>query len=246
MFPRFFLLSCGVLGGFAVAEEAPQHRLRLLAVGSPPPFIQEIRDGARYEVPPAEGTVPPRVLIAPDLSGSAETAEDAKTPLRLRLGQPSIPVSFTFPESGRLRIEPETGGKWLELPLHECGASLALIWRGGSDWSKPQAIVVPDDMQARAEGKVHFANLTSSPMAVVVGTAKVRLNPGKIYQRRMTPGEGALPLEISYVSPAGTLKSCHSSSLELTRGCFHRIIIYAADGKSPRMPVKVLQLEEAG
>jgi hypothetical protein len=62
----------------------------------------------------------------------------------------------------------------------------------------------------------------------------------------MAPGEGALPLEISYVSAAGELRRCHSSSLELTGGCFHRVIVYAADGKSPRLPVKVLQLEEAG
>lgn len=229
-----------------MAAEVPPHRLRLLAVGNPPPFKQEIRDGARYELPAPEGTIPPRTVKLPTISEDGTPGEGEGASIRLSLGQTTTPVTFTTPKSGRLSIRSDKGLKWLDLPLQQCGASLALIWRGGKDWNEARAIVVADDSAARMEGNVHFVNLTAAPMAIVIGTEKIRLEPGKTFIRTMTPGNAALPLEISYPLPSGGLKSCHSSSLEFNRGSFHRLIIYAADGKDPRIPVKVLQLEEPG
>lgn len=224
----------------AAAEETALHRLRVLAVGDPPPFIQEVRDGARREVPPPAGSIPPRVVTVP------QGDEVDRAPLRIRLGQSSPPVMLPFPKDGRIELKSEQGAKWLDLPLHPGGASVALVWRGGRDWTEPRALVMADDSAARTEGSVHFFNLTASPLAVVIGPEKIRLEPGKSFTRRVTPEGGSVPLEILYPTNAGGLKSCHSSSLEASRGNFSRFVIYAADGKKPRLPVKVLHLQEPG
>lgn len=216
------------------------HRLRVLAVGEPPPFIQEVRDGARREVVPAAGSIPPRVVTVP-------RGDDAsRSPLRIRLGQTSPEVMLPFPKDGRIELKSEQGTKWLDLPLHPGAASLALVWRGGRDWTEARALVMTDDAAARMEGSVHFFNLTASPVAVVIGTEKIRLEPGKSFTRQVTPESGSVPLEILYPTTSGGLKTCHSSSLEASRGTFSRFVIYAADGKNPRLPVKVLHLQEPG
>lgn len=238
-----FVLWSG-LGGFAMAQEVVAPSLRVLAVGDSPPFVQEVRDGARYEVAPPAGSIPPRMVMVPVHSKSADPAQINLTPLRLRLGQPSPAVMLPLADEPRVELELEDGSKWLNVPLQPCGASLALVWRGGRSWKEARTIVMPDDSQARQEGNVHFANLMAVPMAVVIGTEKIRLDPGKTFSRRVIPGAAAIPLEIFYPTPAGELNLCHSTSLEASHGNFLRFVIYAADGNKPRRPVKVLQLEE--
>ncbi len=102
------------------------HRLRVLVVGDPPPFVQEVRDGARREIPPPAGSIPPRVVTVP------QADEVDRAPLRIRLGQSSPPVMLPFPRDGRIEVKSEAGAKWLDLPLHPGGASLALVRRGGA------------------------------------------------------------------------------------------------------------------
>ena len=128
----------------------------------------------------------------------------------------------------------------------QSSSQVALVWRGGRDWNQPRALVVPDDPSSRMAGNVHFLNLTASPLAVVVGPAKIRLDPGKSFTRRVTAEGGAISLEILYPTVAGGLRSCHSSSLEATGGNYSRFVIFPADGKKPRLPVKVLHLQEPG
>ncbi len=228
-----------------MAQEIPQHRLRVLAVGDSPPFIQQVRDGARYEVAPPEGSIPPRTVMVPVSSKPDESAEMKGTPLRLRLGQPSSPVMLSLPKDHRVELRSPEGAKWLGIPLQPCSASLALVWRGSHGWKQARTIVIPDDAEARQEGRVHFANLTPAPMAVMYGKEKVRLNPGKSFSRIIRPGDPAVSLEIFYPNSSGELNLCHSASLEAGHGTFRRIVIYTADGKNPRRPVKVLQLDEA-
>lgn len=242
--PRMFckwlaLIAVGV--GYGVAAEEPAlHRLRVLAVGDPPPFIQEVRDGARWEVAAPAGSIPPRLVTVPQ-------GDDAsRSPLRIRLGQSSSPVMLPLPKDGRIELKSEQGAKWLDLPLYPGAASIALVWRGGRDWTEARALVMADDSAARLEGSVHFFNLTASPLAVIIGTEKIRLEPGKSFTRQVTPEDGSVPLEILYPTTSGGLKLCHSSSLEASRGNFSRFVIYAADGAKPRMPVKVLHLQEPG
>ena len=88
----------------AVAEEAAMHRLRVLAVGDPPPFVQEVRDGARREVAPPEGSIPPRSVTA------------GGEPLRIRLGRPSSAVMLPVPGDGRVEQRSSHGDKGLDFP----------------------------------------------------------------------------------------------------------------------------------
>jgi hypothetical protein len=164
--------------------------------------------------------------------------------LRLRLGQASTPISIPEPKSGRVAIELENGSKWLDLSLHPSGASLALVWKGAKGWHEASALVIPDDASIRTEGNVIFSNITASPMALVVGGKKIRLDPGKTFARKVEPDSGPISLEIHYPTTSGQLRLCHSSMLESARGHNRRLIIYAADGRKPRSPFKVLQFEE--
>ncbi|MBN8459530.1 MAG: hypothetical protein J0M04_17005 [Verrucomicrobia bacterium] len=216
-------------------------RLRVLALGDPPPFVQEVRNGVRYEVAPPAGEIPPR--NAGILPGGSTAG--APIGIRVRLGRVSEQVEFTLPNRNVAGILDDEGDKWLEVPLHECGASLVLAWRKGKTWKEAAALVIPDDATARAEGSIHLTNLAAGPMAVVIGEEKIRLNPGVTITRQQAVGSPALPLEISYPSATGGLVLCHTAMLEPVGGTFKRFIIHMADGKRPKLPVKVVRIEEA-
>ena len=240
---RLLMISVSVFGTVFAAGETVPHRLRVLPVGDPPPFIQEVREDGRYEVAPPEGAVPPREVTVPSpAAGAAEDETLAR--LRLRLGQPSGPLFMPLPESGRVPLVSGAGSRWLDVPLHSSGASLALVWRGGKSWKDARIMVVPDDDDARREGNVHVVNLTNLPMAVVLGSEKIRLDPGRTLTRRSTGEQPAATLEILYPTRSGDLRLCHTATMERIPGAFRRIIIYAADGIRPRSPFKVLQLDE--
>lgn len=226
------------------AQERVKPTLRVLPLGDPPPFVQEVRDGARYEVPPAAGAIPPRLVMIPAPAKAGGPPESGQPPLRLRLGRPSIPVTLTDPEERRVDLKLEQGANWLSVPLHPCGSSLALVWRWGKTWKEARTLVLPDDTAARAAGNFQFVNLTAVPMGVVIGAEKVRLDPGKTFSRKLTSDSPAVSLEILCPSPSGGFKLCHSTQLSTTPGMFSRFLIYAADGLKPRLPAKVLRLDE--
>jgi hypothetical protein len=238
------LLLIHLPGSLSLASEAPIHQLRLLPVGDPPPFVQVVRDGARFEVPPPEGAIPPRTVSIPSSAGKGESSANAMANLRLRLGQASAQLAIPEPKNGRLAIGLENGNKWLDLPLHPSGSSLALVWKGPKGWHEASALVIADDARARTEGNVIFSNITASPMALIVGGENIRLDPGKTFARKVEPDSQPVALEIHYPSASGQLKLCHSAMLESARGHSRRLIIYAADGKKRRSPFKVLQFEE--
>lgn len=230
-------LPC-VLSG---ADEAPRHQLRILAVGDPPPFRQEQRDGGRYEVAPPEGSVPPRFVSV----GSASSVPGTPPPVRVRLGQPSEPIEFPQPETRKATVRAKDGQRWLDVPLSTGGRSLALVCRGASDWKQARAVVVPDDAAARAEGRVHFANLSDRPLGLVHGNEKIRLEPGKHFTRTLESSGDAMLLRVFCESSPGALVLCHSGVLERQPGLCHKVIVFKADGVKNRTPVKVLQVDEA-
>ena len=227
------------------AQEHVRQTLRVLPLGDPPPFVQEVRDGARYEVPPPVGAIPPRLVMIPVPAKAGVPQQPGQPPLRLRLGRPSIPVTLADPVEQRVDLKLEQGGNWLSVPLHPCGSSLALVWRWGKTWNEARTLVLPDDPAARAAGNFHFVNLTAAPMGVVIGAEKVRLDPGKTFTRKLASDSPAVAVEILCPSPSGGFKLCHSTQLSATPGTFSRFLIYAADGANPRLPAKVLRLDEA-
>src|SRR5688500_2308483 len=120
------------LAGAAYSQpESPKHSLRILAIGDPPPFVQQVRDGVRYEVPPPPETIPPRnlVLSVPVKDNKIEKAEPLSA--RLRLSQITTPMVMSMPESKQVSLKTDTGSPWLDVPLQQGPSTLAIVWRGG-------------------------------------------------------------------------------------------------------------------
>lgn len=228
----------------AFSQEAPQHRLRVLAVGDQPPFKQEVREGVRYEIAPPADAVPPRTLLIPFPVKQGEQKQKEDMQLRLRLGQASAPLLMPLPESRRVALNSDYSGKWLDIPLSSGSASLAIVWRKGPNWTAANTIVIPDDAAARAEGNLHFSNVSAFPVGVEIEKEKIRLNPGMSYTRKL-PADRMTPLQVSYFTSDGGTKLCHSAALEPCHGTYRRLVIYSADAKTPRNPIKVIQMEEA-
>ena len=240
----FSLFVASILSPFAMGEQAVHH-LRLLAVGDPPPFVQEVRDGVRYEVAAAAGTIPPRELRVPLPKPGGAPGEVSEVPLRLRLGQPSQPLELPGKGMSRVRLQMPDGARWLETPVSSSPATLAVVWRNGTNWDRDASVLaLPDDAAARAEGNIHLTNLTSAPMAVAIGMEKLRLEPGRTLTRKVRPGSAAVPLEVQYPTADGRLQVCHSAMLEPLPGHFQRLLIHAADGRNARIPVRVFAVEE--
>lgn len=227
-----------------MSQEAPQHRLRILAVGDQPPFKQEVREGIRYEIAPPADLVPPRTLLIPFPLKQGEEKHKEDLQMRLRLGQASAPLVMPLPEDRRVSLNSDYSGKWLDIPLSATNASLAIVWRKGPKWTAANSVIVPDDAAARAEGNLHFSNVSIYPVGLEIGKEKIRLNPGMSYTRRL-PSDRMTPLQVSYLLADGGVRLCHSAALEPCRGTYRRMVIYSADGNRPRNPVKVLHLEES-
>lgn len=232
-----------LLAGVAFAQEAvPQHTLRILPLGDPPPFRQELRDGVRYEIPAAEGTVPPRQVLLFENAPEADKAEKPKEwPLTLRLGTVSPELKVPPPKDGAIMVKTQAGEPWLRIPLAQGSSTLALVWRTGKSWSEARAMCLPDDTKV---GDFRFVNLTAKPMAVTWGEEKLKLNPAATMVRRLPDGKKALPLTIQYPAPEGGLRPCYSGQVENLPGTRQQFVIYVADGEKPKLPVKVLPLSE--
>jgi len=222
-------------------EAAPKHKLRILPLGDPPPFIQEVRDGLRYEVPAAEGTIPPRNILLTSPVPPGQEQKEEPQPLRLRLGSASPELVFPMPESGVIQAKRQSGEPWLTIPLSKTESSLALVWRGGKDWFQARVLTIPDDAK---DGDFRFINLTGKAMAVTWGTEKLKLLPAATLTRRLPDGANVLTLGIQYPAAEGGLRQCLSTQVEKTSGSRQQFVIYAADGKDSKMPVKVLALSE--
>lgn len=227
----FLLLTAAV-----AAQDGPaSHTLTILPLGDPPPFRQEVRQGVRYEIPAAEGTIPPRrleIAIAP---------EDSR-PARLRLGMISAPLEFPLPES-RVVEARQAATSWIKIPLSTANASLALIWRGGPDWSKAGVLTIPDSRSERHRGDFRFINVTAKPMGIVWGGDRLKLEPRTTLTRSLPAGSAEVELSVLFPAADGSLRPCLATKVARKADKLQQFIIYAADGVRPRMPVKVLPLE---
>lgn len=235
-----FLLSLLLASAVALAqEEAPKHTLRILPLGDPPPFRQELRGGVRYEIPAGEGTVPPRQILL--FQNVAEGEKKEEWPLRLRLGTVTPELKVPPPKDGAIMAKTEAGAPWLRIPLAQGSSTLALVWRNGKSWDQARVISIPDDTK---EGDFRFVNITAQPMGIIWGQEKLKLNPGAVMVRRMPDAAKVLPMSILYPAPEGGLQPCLSTQVERMAGTRQQFVVYAADGVDPKMPVKVLPLSE--
>ncbi|MCW1922526.1 hypothetical protein OKA05_08165 [Luteolibacter arcticus] len=228
---------------WASAQDKPAlHTMRILPLGDPPPFRQEVRNGVRYEIPAAEGTIPPRNLeIA--IPPKEKAGEPTSMKLRLRLGMISEPLEFPLPETRSIEAR-QGSGTWAKLPLSSSEATLVLVWRSGPDWNKVGVLPIPDGKADRSQGDCRFINVTSKPMGLVFGSERLKIEPRTALMRTLPAGTQEITASILYPAADGSLQPCLSTKIMKSAEKLQQFIIHAADGEKPRIPVKVLPLEE--
>jgi len=219
----------------------PPRSLRLLPLGEPPPFRQNVIDGVRYEQEPEPGSVPPRQIRF----GEAEKA----ILIRLNLGRATEPIKIPggtaavgFREataSNDPAVKP-----WLTLTPPESGDVLAVIWRDpGTRWSTPRSILFADTAAALPAGSIRIVNLLPVEAALVFGADRVILTPGKSLVKALAVGTD-LPIQIAFKNSTGQYQRFYSGAVLLNRNERAQVFIHRADGEKPRQPAKVVTFNE--
>lgn len=249
MIARLPLLLLLTLAGGLAQTPLPESKpaattrtLRLLPLGEPPPFRQEVRNGVRYELEQDADSIPPRQVV---LAG-----DKAATPILLNLRRATSPVAVPAGTAPVVLAIPAAGAEaapvpWLSISLPETGDVLALAWRDPTKpWRKPRSLVLPDSAAAFPAGKVRIVNLLPTEAAAIFGTERVLIPPGKTLQRAVSPGVD-LSIQLAYRTASGELQPFYSSSLLLNPNERAQVFLYRADGEKPRQPVKTVIFNEA-
>lgn len=234
----------------AAPDAKPARKARFLALGDAPPFRQEIRDGVRYELDPPPGSVPPpelAVTAAPP-DGQEARSGDAPPPqpVQLRLGRLSEAVEVPG-GAGPLRLAaPGAGPAWLTLPRPESGDFLVLLWRkpGAASWDEALHRIVPDGPLGAPGGNFRLINLFPQSVYLRWGSESLQVKPGTALTRAVAPG-AEVPFEVLVADAAGRPKRYHRTSVSLGGGERGWVLLFRADGESPRRPLKVAVLREA-
>lgn len=247
MFVRNFLLllaaACAGLSSAIHAEKeaVPPRFARFLPVGESPPFRQEIRDGVRYELDPPPESIPPREVVA-----SAEGMAAKTVPLRLgRISTAvEVPAGLGVLDLKPVGTTPEAA-PWLRLPRPETGDFMTFLWRkpSGRNWHEAVALTVPDGPLGAPAGTVRIVNLFPQAARIQWAAESLLLVPGKQLMRKVASGSET-PFQILIPDSKGTMKRYFSSSVTHNKGERGWIVLYRADGKTPRRPLKVLILRE--
>lgn len=241
-----FLLIAALIASPLPAQNAeeksgpPRRQARFLAIGDSPPFAQEIRDGVRYELEPPPDSIPPRQVTTSVDGQAASTVE-------LRLGRISGPVKVP-PGAGpfdlrKLDENPQDpanpqSAPWLRLNRPEKGNFLTLLFRptGKGTWREPAHLILPEG----TVDTVRIINLLPVPARIVWANETLSLAPGKTQERRIEPG-GSVPFQVFTDAPQ---KRHFAGTATQNPGERGLVLIYPADGSSPRRPVKVSMLRE--
>ena len=218
------------------AQEKTFRQVRFLAVGELPPFRQEVRDNIRYELEPPEGSIPPREVV---LRSDDETSE--ATPLRL--GQISEPVKVPSGVGSfdlRQGDAAEDSVPWLRLTRPEKGDFLVILWRDPRQgtWKHVNSLVLPEDLVEQGAGSVRFINCSEASVGLKWGNEKLLLEPRRAVRRKATAG-AELPFQVLLSDASGSAKAIHTGVVTQNQGERSLVLIYRADGVSPRRPVKV-------
>lgn len=225
--------------------DSPKGWLRILPVGDAPPFLQEVREDVRQELPTPEGAIPPRELVVPVRKGQ----KDGEGKIRLRLGR----VSQAFPVSpGPLVLSADQNADdpegWTKITMPQQSAALAIMFRDprGKTWDSVRSIVLPDDATSFPAGRVRFVN--ASPLLVNVSFQgkNIAMKPGQVIFRQSAEG-GAItdePLQVAVRDAKGRTKRIFDSAISQSRGERTNVIIHWADGENPRRPARVLLQRE--
>ena len=219
----------------------PPRALRLLPLGETPPFRQDVRDGVRYELEPAPGSIPPRQIRF----GEGDTARL----IRLNLGRASESIKIPAGTAAVLFHESTapadpTTPPWLTLHPPEAGDVLAVIWRDpGTRWSVPRSLLFADSAAALPAGSVRIVNLLPVDAALIFSADRVILSPGKSLVKAIPVGTD-LPIQIAYKNSSGQYQHFYSGAVLLNANERAQVFIHRADGEKPRQPAKVVTFNE--
>jgi hypothetical protein len=231
--------------GIASAQDKPAPRqVRFLAVGEMPPFRQEIRDGVRYELEAEPGTIPPRLIHIP--LGKDPVGEEQSLEATLSLG--AITPALKIPGgAGNLTLQTKNADSfidWHKATLPERGDCLLLIWRDPqkNTWQAARSLAVADDPTTFPAGSVRLINLlpTTSRFAFADRTLDVKAGSALI----LPVPQSTTPVQISVLDAEQQWRVIYQSAISQNPGERGNVILYKADGVSPRSPVKVINLRE--
>ena len=228
------------------AEEAERSRgARFLAVGDSPPYQQVVEGGIARELEPPAGSVPPRRLSAVD---PALGPGEGSSTLELRLGQITGPVAIPRGEGGVVLRKAQAAADsapWHTVKRPVEGDFLVLLWRkpGAPTWDVPVSLSVPDGQIGAPVGSVSITNLFPADVGVQWGESYHVLKPGVSHVERLSEGS-VVPFRIEGSGPSGGRKRYFSTTISRNENERTRVIIYRADGESPRRPLQVLMLRE--
>jgi hypothetical protein len=238
--PAVFLAALTFLTLLSNAQEPkekPSRQVRFLAVGDSPPFQQEIRGDVRYEIDPPADSVPPRDVMV----GFGKELTDA---MPLRLGRISPPVKVPAGEGTlalRRKDDAADAAPWLTFQRPESGDFLVFLFRSpaGKNWNEALALTVPDG----PPGSLRIVNLCPFAVRIQWGAELVQLQGGGNQLKTAKPG-AETPFQILIADAGGKPKRYYSGAVSQNPNERGLVMIYPADGESPRRPVKVSMLRE--
>jgi len=232
-----------------------ERKVRILPVGESPPFLQEIRDGVRYELEVPPDSIPPREVVPscgkdvpPDKDPKLAKDPQAAKPLGLHLGRISAPA--TVPAGAGIfdlkRVGEGPDAKpWLRIQRPEAGDFLLFLWRDPNkkSWRDALGLCVPDGPLGAPAGTVRIVNLFPQAVRILWAGEALMLVPGKTIGRTVKPG-AEMPFQILVADKSGAMKLYYSGNVTQNPGERSLVAIYRADGVAPRRPVKVEILRE--
>lgn len=231
-----FLLS--IAAAFA-QEKSPPRKVRFLAVGDMPPFRQEIRDGVRYELEAEPGTIPPREIQIP---------LGEEKPLNTMLSLGNFSSSLTIP-AGTAQLVLQTKKaqdliEWHQVAIPAQGDSLVVLWRDPkkNTWDAARSAVIGDDLLAFPSGSVRLINILPTTARFLFADQTIDLKAGGLKVLPLT--QPTTPVQISVLDAEQQWRVVYQSGITQNPGERGNVILYRADGVSPRTPVKVLNLRE--
>jgi hypothetical protein len=226
--------------GFANAQEKPTERqIRFLAIGDMPPFRQEIRDGVRYELEAEPGTLPPRLIEIP-------LGEEKKLETTLSLGafSPSVKLPSAAGSLTLRKKQGEAVTEWHKLSIPENGDWLVVLWRDPqkNTWDAARSAVITDDLVTFPAGSVRLINALPTTARFVFTDQSMDLKAGGM--KVLPLPQATTPVQISVLDAEQQWRIIYQSAISQNPGERGNVILYRADGVSPRNPVKVLNLRE--
>lgn len=241
------VMLSGITAMISLGQEATKssRKARFLAVGESPPYAQVVEGGIARELEPPAGSVPPRRLATLDPAAKADEDDPI---LELRLGRITAPVAIPAGEGALALREADADTKsppWLTIRRPAEGDFLVLLWRkpGATTWDAPTSFVVPDGPLGAPAGSVVITNLFPATVGVQWGESYHVLKTGANHIKPLAAGAVA-PFRIDGIDQAGKRKRYYATTLSRNDNERARVIIYRADGESPRRPLLVLVLRE--